>query len=174
MSDLHPVSATERLLANAAAYGSRFDPAWLTTSATAGGPAVAIVSCMDHRVDVFSIFGLSLGEAQVVRNAGGIVTDDTIRSLSISQRVLGTREVIVVHHTDCGMLRVTDAAFLRQVEEETGVRPAWEPGAFTDLDDDVRESVRRLIESPFLPAKESIRGFVYDVHTGRLREVTAV
>jgi carbonic anhydrase len=161
------MSVTERLLANADSYAGRFlegdrpDPP---------STHVAIVSCMDARIDLYGIFGLS-GQAHMIRNAGGIITDDVIRSLSISQRNLGTREVILVHHTDCRMLTFTDEAFADQVERDTGVRPTWAAGSFTDLEEDVRKSIAKVRDSPFVLAKDSIRGFVYDVHTGKLTEV---
>src|SRR5687768_3673592 len=133
---------------------------------------VAVVACMDARLDVYRILGLKEGEAHVIRNAGGVVTDDEIRSLAISQRLLGTTEIILIHHTDCGMLTFTDDEFKRQIQDETGVEPEWAAEAFTDVDEDVRQSIARIKASPFIPRKDSIRGFVYEVETGRLREVT--
>jgi carbonic anhydrase len=126
---------------------------------------------MDARLDVYRILGLAEGEAHVIRNAGGVVTDDQIRSLAISQRLLGTREVVLIHHTDCGMLTFTDADFRDQVETDTGVRPTWSAEAFDDLEADVRRSVRRITSSPYLPHTDQVRGFVFDVATGRLDEV---
>jgi carbonic anhydrase len=132
---------------------------------------VAIVACMDARLDVHELLGLEEGDAHVIRNAGGAVTEDVIRSLAISQRLLGTNEIILVHHTDCGMLTFTDDAVKKQIEAETGIRPEFALEAFSDLDDDVRQSIERIKASPFVPHKDRIRGFVYDVRTGRLNEV---
>jgi carbonic anhydrase len=132
---------------------------------------VAVVTCMDARVDPARMLGLRWGDAHVLRNAGGVVTEDTVRSLMISQRLLGTSEIIVIHHTDCGMLQFRDDELKDAVEAETGVRPPFATEAFTDLDDDVRRSIARIQGSPFIPRTQVIRGFVYDVHTGQLREV---
>jgi len=132
---------------------------------------VAVVACMDARLDVHKILGLQEGDAHVIRNAGGAVTDDAIRSLAISQRLLGTREIVLIHHTDCGMLTFHDDDLKRKIEEETGIRPAFALEAFGDLDQDVKQSIARIKASPFIPNKSSIRGFVYDVRTGRLDEV---
>lgn len=134
---------------------------------------VAVVACMDARLDVYRILGLKDGEAHVIRNAGGVVTDDEIRSLAISQRLLGTTEVILIHHTDCGMLTFTDDDFKRSIQDEVGIKPSWAAEAFGDLDEDVRQSLRRIETSPFVTATTSLRGFVFDVATGLLREVTA-
>ena len=134
---------------------------------------LAIVTCMDSRLDVFAALGLGDGEAHVLRNAGGVVTDDTIRSLALSQRKLGTREVMLIHHTDCGLEKVTDDGFRAELAADAGVVPDFAIGAFADVDSAVRNSVRRVRESPFLPHRDSVRGFVYDVDTHRLREVTA-
>jgi len=133
---------------------------------------VAVVACMDARLDVYRILGLNDGEAHVIRNAGGVVTDDEIRSLAISQRLLGTKEIILIHHTDCGMLTFTDDEFRSRLQQETGIRPEWAAEAFSDLDEDVRQSIGRIKASPFIPRK-NVRGFVYDVATGTLREVEA-
>jgi len=133
---------------------------------------VAIVACMDARLDVYRMLGIGEGEAHVIRNAGGVVTDDAIRSLAISQRLLGTREVILIHHTDCGMLTFTDDAFRRAIADETGVKPPWASEAFPDVAEDVRQSLRRIQISPFVTQHVSLRGFVFDVATGRLDEVT--
>ena len=122
-------------------------------------------------MDLFAILGLNNGEAHIIRNAGGVVTDDVIRSLAISQRKLGTREIVVINHTQCGMLTFTDDEFRENLRAETGMKPPWSPESFTDLDDEVRNSVNRIKNSPFIPNKERVRGFVYDVQTGRLREV---
>jgi carbonic anhydrase len=126
---------------------------------------------MDARMNVYAMLGLGDGEAHVIRNAGGVVTDDVIRSLAISQRLLGTREIILVHHTDCGMLTFTDDAFKRAIQDETGLEPAWAPEAFSDLDEDVRQSIARITASPFVVHKDAVRGFVFDVATGLLTEV---
>lgn len=132
---------------------------------------VAVVACMDSRLDVYRILGLNEGEAHVIRNAGGVVTDDVIRSLAISQRLLGTREVMLIHHTDCGMLTFTDDGFKRGIEDEIGVKPPWAAEAFPDVAADVRQSLRRIENSPFVTKRESVRGFVFDVATGKLDEV---
>jgi carbonic anhydrase len=161
------VSATDDLIANN-----------LRHSATYGGEppgrpsrAVAVVACMDARMDVYALLGLSPGEAHVFRNAGGAVTEDALRSLTVSQRHLGTREVILIHHTKCGMQTFTDDGFKDEVLAETGIRPAWATEAFTDVDADVRQSIQRVRTCVFLPHTDSVRGFVYDVGTGQLREV---
>jgi carbonic anhydrase len=163
------MSATDDLLGNNARFARRF-----------GGPGsfwpskgVAVIACMDARLDVSAILGLRPGEAQVIRNAGGVVTEDEIRSLAISQRVLGTREIILIHHTDCGMLTFTDEAFRRSVQNDTGIKPPWSTEAFTNLEEDVRQSLARIATSPFIPYKASVRGFVFDLATGKLNEVTA-
>jgi carbonic anhydrase len=134
---------------------------------------LAIVTCMDSRLDVFAALGLGDGEAHVLRNAGGVITDDVIRSLAISQRRLGTREVMLVHHTDCGMQKITDDGFRMELQETTGLSPAFAIESFGDVDEDVVQSLKRVRHSPFLPHRDSVRGFVYDVDTHRLREVTA-
>ena len=133
---------------------------------------VAVVACMDARLDVYRVLGLDEGEAHVIRNAGGVVTDDVIRSLAISQRLLGTREIILIHHSDCGMLTFTDDAFKRDIQDETGVKPPWAAESFPDLAEDVRQSLRRIDNSPFVTKHVSLRGFVFDVATGKLTEVT--
>ncbi|MGZ4507979.1 MAG: beta-class carbonic anhydrase [Blastococcus sp.] len=132
--------------------------------------AVAVVACMDSRIPLFGVLGLDVGDAHVIRNAGGVITEDTIRSLTISQHLLGTREIVLVHHTECGMQSTDDVAFADLVEEATGRRPPWAARAFTDVDDDVRESMRLLKESPYLLSSD-VRGTVYDVATGLLREI---
>jgi carbonic anhydrase len=132
---------------------------------------VAIVACMDCRMNVSALLGLADGEAHVLRNAGGVITDDMIRSLTISQRVLGTNEIMLIHHTDCGMSKSTDDAFKAAVEADTGIRPSWAAEMFADADADVRQSIARLKSNPFIPHKDAIRGFVFDVATGRLNEV---
>jgi carbonic anhydrase len=163
------MSSTDDLLANNAADVESFDKGDLPLP-----PATktAVVACMDARLNVYGALGLSEGDAHVIRNAGGVVTDDAIRSLAISQRLLGTEEIILIHHTGCGMLTFTDDDFKRSIEEDTGIRPEWAAEAFPDLDGDVRQSIARLEASPFIPRKDAIRGFVYEVETGRLREVT--
>ena len=162
------MSSTDELLHNNEAYARNFDKGEIPLP-----PATktAVVTCMDARVNPYAILGLSEGDAHVIRNAGGVITDDAIRSLAISQRLLGTEEILVIHHTDCGMLTFSDDDFRRQIQEETGIKPGWAAEAFADLDDDVRQSVARIRSSPFIPKKESVRGFVYGVETGRLREV---
>jgi len=162
-----PMSYTDKLLANAQAYAEGFD-----SGPPAHGAKVAIVTCMDARMDVWRILGLRNGDAHVIRNAGGVVTDDEIRSVAISQRLLGSEEIVVIHHTGCGMLTFTDKDFRRELLKDTGTEPQWDAQAFSDLDDSVREAVERLRTSRFIPNKDSIRGFVYDLDTGRLREVT--
>jgi carbonic anhydrase len=132
---------------------------------------VAIVACMDSRMRIFPMLGLGDGEAHVIRNAGGVVTDDVVRSLAISQRLLGTREIMLIHHTDCGMEKTTEDRFKSAVETETGIRPPWAVESFTDAEQDVRQSIGRLKVSPFIPHKDAIRGFVFDVDTGKLNEV---
>jgi len=163
------VSVTDELLRNAERYAERFDQGELPLP-----PAkrVAVLACMDARLNPSGLLGLSEGDAHVIRNAGGVVTDDEIRSLAISQRLLGTEEIILIHHTDCGMLTFSDDAFRRQVQDDTGIKPEWAAEAFDDLDEDVRRSIARIKSSPFIPRKDSVRGFVYDVRTGRLDEVT--
>ena len=163
------MSATDDLLRNNEAYAAAFDKGDLPLP-----PAkkVAVVACMDARLDPNGVLGLSEGDAHVIRNAGGVVTEDEIRSLAISQRLLGTEEIILIHHTDCGMLTFSDDEFKKSIQDDTGIKPTWAAEAFGDLDEDVRQSVARIEVSPFIPRKDSIRGFVYEVETGRLREVT--
>jgi len=132
---------------------------------------VAVVACMDARLDPQALLGLEAGDAHVIRNAGGVITDDEIRSLAISQRLLGTEEIVLIHHTDCGMLTFGDDEFRRAIQDDTGIKPEWPAEAFPDLDEDVKQSIARIRSSPFIPRKESVRGFVYDVETGKLREV---
>jgi carbonic anhydrase len=162
------MSKTDELLENNQRYAQTFG-GLLPMPPSAG---VAVVACMDARLHVYGILGLRDGEAHVIRNAGGVVTDDEIRSLAISQRLLGTTEIILIHHTDCGMLTFTDDAFKASIEKETGIKPSWSPEAFSDLDQDVRQSIRRIKASPFIPHTDSVRGFVFDVATGKLREVS--
>ena len=163
------MSSTDDLLANNERYAASFDKVDLPVP-----PArkTAVVACMDARMNVFAMLGLSEGDAHVIRNAGGAVTDDTIRSLAISQRLLGTEEIILIHHTGCGMLGFTDDEFRAAIEQDTGIRPPWAPEAFPELDADVRQSIARIKASPFVPSKDAVRGFVYEVETGRLREVS--
>jgi carbonic anhydrase len=163
------VTETDRLLENARAYAKDFDGPDLPAPPS---KRVAVLACMDARLVPTRLLGLMEGEAHIVRNAGGVVTDDAIRSLSLSQHLLGTEEIVLIHHTDCGMLKITDEEFAAKLEEETGRRPEWSVQAFSDLEQDVRDSIARLNASPFLPRKDSIRGFVYDVETGELREVS--
>jgi len=132
---------------------------------------LAVVACMDARLETGVLLKLVEGDAHVIRNAGGVVTDDVIRSLTISQRLLGTREIMLIHHTDCGMLTFSDADLKQQIADETGLKPAFAMEAFSDLDEDVRQSIARIEASPFIPHKDNVRGFVYDVETGKLREV---
>jgi carbonic anhydrase len=161
------MSVTDELLENNQRYAETFGGQLPLPPAR----GVAVVACMDARLNVYAILGLAEGEAHVIRNAGGVVTDDEIRSLTISQRLLGTTEIILIHHTDCGMLTFTDDGFKASIEAETGIKPAWAAEAFGDLDGDVRQSIARIKASPFIPHKESVRGFVFDVATGKLIEV---
>jgi carbonic anhydrase len=163
------MSVTDELVANNETYSARFDKGDLPLP-----PAkkVAVLACMDARLDPARVLGLEEGDAHVIRNAGGVVTDDEIRSLAISQRLLATEEIVLIHHTDCGMLTFSDDEFRRSIQEETGIKPEWAAEAFGDLDEDVRQSIARIKASPFIPRKDAIRGFVYEVETGRLREVT--
>ena len=161
------MSATDDYIENNPRYAQTFSgPLPLPPS-----KQVAVVACMDARLNVYAILGLGDGEAHVIRNAGGVVTDDEIRSLAISQRLLGTREIILIHHTDCGMLTFTDDDFKKSIADEVGIKPAWAAEAFADLDTDVRQSVARIKASPFIPHTDSVRGFVFDVATGKLNEV---
>ncbi|WP_221356926.1 beta-class carbonic anhydrase [Streptomyces beigongshangae] len=163
------MSVTDEYLRNNATHAVAFDgPLPLAPSRH-----LAVVACMDARLNVYDVLGLAPGEAHVIRNAGGAVTDDAIRSLAISQRLLGTREIILIHHTDCGMMTFTDDEFKQQIEKETEIRPPWSAEAFTDLEAEVRQSVRRITVNPFVPHTGSVRGFVLDVATGHLSEVTA-
>jgi carbonic anhydrase len=162
------VSVTDDLLRNNAAYAATFDKGDLPLPPT---QRLAVIACMDARLDPHAALGLREGDAHVIRNAGGVVTEDEIRSLAISQRIGGTREVMVIHHTDCGMHALDDEEFKRAIEADTGVRPDWVAEGFVDLDADVRKTVARIRESPYLPHRDHVRGFVFDVKTGRLREV---
>ena len=161
------MSETDRLVANNQQYAASFSgPLPMPPSS-----GVAVIACMDARLNVYGILGLGLGEAHVIRNAGGVVTDDEIRSLAISQRLLGTREIVLIHHTDCGMLTFTDDDFKAAIQEDTGIKPPWAAESFADLDADVRQSIARIKASPFVPHTDAIRGFVFDVATGQLNEV---
>ena len=163
------MSVTDELLRNNEAYAVSFEKGDLPLPPARG---VAVVACMDARLDVHKMLGLEEGDAHVIRNAGGVITDDEIRSLAISQRLLGTSEIILVHHTDCGMLTFTDDELKQQIQEDVGVKPHFSMESFSDLEEDVRQSIARIQNSPFVPNKDSVRGFVYEVETGRLREVS--
>ena len=162
------MSVTDQLLENNEKYAAGF------TGPLPLPPArhVAVLACMDARLDVHDLLGLEEGDAHVIRNAGGVATDDAIRSLAISQRLLGTREIVLIHHTDCGMLTFTDDEFKAGIQQETGLKPAWSAEAFADVSDDVRQSIRRITANPFVPHRDQVRGFVFDVATGRLEEVS--
>ena len=162
------MTATDDVVRNNERYASGFDKADLPLP-----PArkLAVVACMDARILVSRVLGLEEGDAHVIRNAGGVITDDAIRSLAISQRLLGTEEIVLIHHTDCGMLSFSDDDFKRSIQDETGVKPTWAAETFGDLDEDVRQSIARIQASPFIPRK-NVRGFVYEVETGKLREVS--
>ena len=164
------MSVTDELVKNNERYASSFDKGSTPLPPARG---VAVVACMDARLHVSAILGLEIGDAHIIRNAGGVVTDDAIRSLVISQRLLGTKEIILIHHSDCGMVTFTDDAVKAQIKEDTGIRPPFSLEAFPDADDDVRQSIARVKASPFIPHRDSVRGFVYDVTTGRLNEIAA-
>jgi carbonic anhydrase len=163
------MSTIDELLKNNERFAETFDKGDLPLP-----PAkrIAVVACMDARLNPYPILGLELGDAHVIRNAGGVITDDEIRSLAISQHLLGTEEIMLIHHTDCGMLTFNDREFADKLEAEAGQRPPWEARSFPDLAVDVRDSIRRIKESPFIPHKDTIRGFIYDVATGELHEAT--
>ena len=162
------MTVTDGYLANNADYAKSFDgPLPLPPS-----KHVAVLACMDARIDVYRALGINEGESHVIRNAGGVATDDAIRSLAISQRLLGTTEIILIHHTDCGMLTFNDDDFKRAIQDETGVKPPWSAEAFPDTAEDVRQSLRRIENSPFVTKHTSARGFIFDVATGKLDEVT--
>ncbi|MCD2154792.1 carbonic anhydrase [Rhodococcus sp. IEGM 1406] len=164
------MTVTDEYLQNNAAYAEQFTgPLPLPPS-----KHVAVLACMDARIDVYRVLGIQEGESHVIRNAGGVVTDDEIRSLAISQRLLGTTEIILIHHTDCGMLTFTDDDFKRSIQDEIGVKPNWAAESFPDIDEDVRQSLKRIENSPFVTATTSLRGFVFDVATGKLNEVLPV
>jgi carbonic anhydrase len=162
------MSVSDELVANAERYHQAFDKGDLAMPPAKG---LAVVACMDARLNPFGILGLSEGDAHVIRNAGGVVTDDVVRSLAISQRLLGTTEIILIHHTDCGMLTFKDDDVKAQIEADTGIRPPFALEAFGDLEGDVRQSIARIKASPFIPHRDAVRGFVYEVETGRLRPV---
>lgn len=163
------MTVTDEYLQNNAVYASTF------TGPLPLPPAkhVAVVACMDARLNVYGALGIQEGESHVIRNAGGVITADEIRSLAISQRLLGTREIILIHHTDCGMLTFTDDDFKASIQQDTGIKPEWAAEAFADLETDVRQSIARIVASPFVVHKDSIRGFIFDVATGKLDEVLA-
>jgi carbonic anhydrase len=161
------VSVTDELLSNNARYAESFAGPLPLPPAR----GVAVVACMDARLNVYGILGLNEGDAHVIRNAGGVVTDDEIRSLAISQHLLGTEEIVLIHHTNCGLEGIEEEEIRAQLREAAGVEPPWRIEAFTDVDESVRESIRRITESPFIPHK-NVRAFVYEVESGRLREVT--
>ena len=163
------MSATNELLRNNERYAESFGKGDLPLPPAKG---VAVVACMDARLNVYGMLGLQEGDAHVISNAGGVITDDEIRSLTISQRLLGTREIVLIHHTDCGMLTFTDDELKAQIQEESGIKPYFPMESFSDLEEDVRQSIRRIQASPFIPHKESVRGFIYEVESGRLREVS--
>lgn len=156
------------LIRNAEAYAAGFDRGRLERPPRR---RLAVITCMDARINLFSLLGLREGDAHIIRNAGGVITEDEIRSLAISQRLMGTEEIILIHHTDCGMQAFDDADFRAELEAETGVSVPWDTEAFSDLDLDVRKSIARIRDSPFIPHSEKVRGFVYEVETGVLREV---
>jgi len=158
---------TDELLGNNRAYAALYTP----DRALRPQRQLAVVACMDSRLDIFAMLGLEIGDAHIIRNAGGVVTDDVIRSLTISQRKLGTREIILIHHSDCGALTFTDDELRNELLEETGLKPTWSPESFVDLDADLRQSMARLQRTPFLVDSSQVRGFVFDIHTGQLREV---
>jgi carbonic anhydrase len=163
------MTVTDELLENNAEFARNFTKGDLPMPP---GKGLAVVACMDARLNVYALLGLAEGQAHVIRNAGGVVSDDVLRSLVISQRLLGTREVVLVHHTDCGMLTFTDDQVKADIEADVGLRPHFALEAFSDLERDIRQSIARIKASPFVPHKDSIRGFVYDVRTGALQEVT--
>src|SRR5215213_1305781 len=163
------MTVTDQLLTNNDAYAAGFDKGDL---ALPPARKLAVLACMDARLDPAKVLGLNEGDAHVIRNAGGVVSDDALRSLAISQNLLGTEGIVLVHHTDCGMLTFTDDEFAAKLEAETGQRPDWPVHTFDDLETNVRDSIDKIRNSPFVPRTDSIRGFVYEVETGRLREVT--
>jgi carbonic anhydrase len=169
--DANGVPVQRRTTTGSAARGRRSRPDTRRTPPPRPTPHTAVIACMDSRLKIFELLGLDGEEAQVIRNAGGVITDDVIRSLAVSQRLLGTTEIILIHHTDCGLQKITDDEFKREIEEDTGIRPPWAVQTFTDAALDVRESIRQVKASPFLPRTDKIRGFVFDVTTGKLNKV---
>ncbi|MBA2344528.1 MAG: carbonic anhydrase [Rubrobacter sp.] len=163
------MSVTDELLRNNEEYSESFDKGDLPMPP---GKHIAVVTCMDARLSPYVMLGLSEGDAHVIRNAGGVITDDEIRSLVISQRLLGTEEIMLIQHTDCGMLTFTDDEVKQQIQEDVGIKPHFALESFTDLDENIRQSLARIKTNPFIPHKDSVRGFVYEVETGKLREVT--
>jgi carbonic anhydrase len=162
------MTVTDTLVANSESYAADFDKGDLPLPP---GKKVAVLACMDARLNPYGVLGLAEGDAHVIRNAGGVVSDDAIRSLAISQNLLGTEEIVLIHHTDCGMLTFTDDELADKLEGETGERPEWSAQAFGDLEGDVRAGIERIKASPFIPRTDSVRGFVYEVESGSLREV---
>jgi carbonic anhydrase len=162
------MTVTDTLVENSRRYAEGFDKGDLPLPP---GKKIAVLACMDARLNPYGLLGLAEGDAHVIRNAGGVVDDDAIRSLSISQNLLGTEEIVLVHHTDCGMLTFTDEEFAGKLEAEAGERPSWSAHAFTSPEDDVRSGIEKIRSSPFIPHTDSVRGFVYDVQAGTLNEV---
>ncbi len=162
------MTSTDNFVTNSDRYAASFSQGALPLSPASHA---AVVACMDARLNVYGVLGLAEGDAHVIRNAGGVVTDDVIRSLTISQRLLGTNEIVLIHHTDCGMLTFHDDDVKAQIEADTGIRPPFALEAFPDLEADVRQSIARVKASPYIPVKDSVRGFIYEVETGRLVEV---
>lgn len=161
------MTVTDQLLNNNVQYAQGFSgPLQLPPA-----KQIAVVACMDARLNVYAMLGLEEGDAHVIRNAGGVVTDDVIRSLTISQRLLGTKEILLIHHTDCGMLTFNDDEFRQSIQEDVGIKPPWAAEAFGDLESDIRQSIARIVHNPFVPDVQSVRGFVFDVATGKLNEV---
>jgi carbonic anhydrase len=169
MSTRPGFTSVNRLVANNQRFAQQYDFGDLAVEPR---DRLAIVTCMDSRMDIFQILGMHNGQAHIIRNAGGVVTDDVIRSLCLSQRFLGTRAIMLIHHTDCGLERVDEAQFKAELESELGVKPWWALETFSDPYADVRQSMQRILMTPFVTHKENVRGFVYDVTTGQLREVT--
>ncbi len=163
------MTVTDELVQHAESYAAAFDKGHLPMPP---GRKTAVLACMDARLNPYGLLGLTEGDVHVIRNAGGVATDDAIRSLAISQRLLGTEEIVLIHHTDCGMLTFNDDDFKQSVLDDVGIKPPWAAESFTDVEADVRQSLNRVQASPFIPRKGSVRGFVYEVETGRLREVT--
>jgi carbonic anhydrase len=169
MSQTDQITQTDQLLANAREYEAGFDKGDLPLPPRR---KVAVLACMDARLNPYGVLGLQEGDAHVIRNAGGVVDEDAIRSLAISQNLLGTEEIVLIHHTDCGMLTFTDEELAQKLEDETGQRPEWSAHAFGDVEADVRAGIEKIKASPFVPRTDSVRGFVYEVETGALREVS--